>query len=125
MEYNPVSNSNNHQVNGSCYNEYESVEFDAGNEKLNHGDGDQDEDGGSNYQFALHSHVNSSKEEWSESGCVQNFGDIYEKIEGRKRRRMMELEKMRKDFERELELQKKQNLQRVQAKLTKIRLRDD
>ncbi|GJR04532.1 hypothetical protein Tco_0527516, partial [Tanacetum coccineum] len=38
---------------------------------------------------------------------VQNFGEIYEKIEGRKRQQIMELEKMRMDFHRELELQKK------------------
>ncbi|KAJ0524485.1 putative transcription factor Trihelix family [Helianthus annuus] len=56
---------------------------------------------------------------------VQNFGEIYEKIEGRKRQQMLELEKMRMDFQRELELQKKQILERAQAEIAKIREGDD
>lgn len=56
---------------------------------------------------------------------VQNFGEIYEKIEGRKRQQMMELEQMRQDFQRELELQKKQILERAQAEIAKIREGDD
>ncbi|XP_071729496.1 trihelix transcription factor ENAP2 [Rutidosis leptorrhynchoides] len=56
---------------------------------------------------------------------VQNFGEIYEKIEGRKRQQMMELEKIRMDFQRELELQKKQILERAQAEIAKIREGDD
>ncbi|KAI7753207.1 hypothetical protein M8C21_012338 [Ambrosia artemisiifolia] len=56
---------------------------------------------------------------------VQNFGEIYEKIEGRKRQQMLELEKMRMDFQREMELQKKQILDRAQAEIAKIREGDD
>ncbi|KAD4180432.1 hypothetical protein R6Q59_023418 [Mikania micrantha] len=56
---------------------------------------------------------------------VQNFGEIYEKIECRKRQQTLELEKMRMDFQRELELQKKQILERAQAEITKIREGDD
>lgn len=56
---------------------------------------------------------------------VQNFGEIYEKIEGRKRQQMMDLEKMRMDFQRELELQKKQILERAQEEIAKIREGDD
>ncbi|KAF5812656.1 putative transcription factor Trihelix family [Helianthus annuus] len=56
---------------------------------------------------------------------VQNFGEIYEKIEGRKRQQTMELEKMRMDFQRELEIQKKQILERAQAEIAKIREGDD
>ncbi|KDP33648.1 hypothetical protein JCGZ_07219 [Jatropha curcas] len=52
---------------------------------------------------------------------VQKFGEIYEKIESSKREQMMELEKMRVDFQRELELQKKQILERAQAEIAKIR----
>ncbi|GKD90581.1 hypothetical protein Tco_1366088 [Tanacetum coccineum] len=52
---------------------------------------------------------------------VQNFGEIYEKIERRKRQQIMELEKMRMDFHRELELQKKVILERAQANIAKIR----
>ncbi|KAI3670998.1 hypothetical protein L1987_87644 [Smallanthus sonchifolius] len=56
---------------------------------------------------------------------VQNFGEVYEKIEGRKRQQMLELEKMRMDFQKELELQKKQILERAQAEIAKIREGDD
>lgn len=56
---------------------------------------------------------------------IQKFGQIYEKIESGKRRQMMELEKMRKDFHRELELQKKQIVERAQAEIAKIRERED
>ncbi|CAJ2636870.1 unnamed protein product [Trifolium pratense] len=51
---------------------------------------------------------------------IQKFGKIYEKIENTKRQQMMELEKMRLDFNRELELQKKQILERAQAEISKI-----
>lgn len=52
---------------------------------------------------------------------IQRFGEIYEKIESSKRRQMMELEKMRRDFQRDLELQKKQIVERAQAEIAKIR----
>lgn len=52
---------------------------------------------------------------------VQKFGEIYEKIESSKRQQMMELEKMRMDFQRELELQKKQILDKAHAEIAKIR----
>ncbi|OAY27331.1 trihelix transcription factor ASIL2 [Manihot esculenta] len=56
---------------------------------------------------------------------VQKFGEIYEKIESSKREQMMELERMRVEFQRELELQKKQILERAQAEIAKIREGDD
>ncbi|XP_061366481.1 trihelix transcription factor ENAP1 [Gastrolobium bilobum] len=56
---------------------------------------------------------------------IQKFGKIYEKIENSKRQQMMELEKMRLDFNRELELQKKQILERAQAEITKIQEGDE
>lgn len=56
---------------------------------------------------------------------IQKFGQIYEKIENSKRKQMMELEKMRRDFQRELELQKKQIVDRAQAEIAKIRDSDD
>ncbi|KAM7512803.1 hypothetical protein LguiB_011678 [Lonicera macranthoides] len=52
---------------------------------------------------------------------IQKFGEIYEKIEDNKRQQMMELEKMRMDFHRDLELQKSQILERAQAEIAKIR----
>ena len=56
---------------------------------------------------------------------IQKFGKIYEKIENSKRQQMMELEKMRLDFNRELELQKKQILERAQAEIAKIQEVDE
>ncbi|KAF7813815.1 trihelix transcription factor ASIL2 [Senna tora] len=56
---------------------------------------------------------------------IQKFGKIYEKIENSKRRQMMELEKMRLDFNRELELQKKQILERAQAEIANLQEGDE
>uniref|UniRef100_A0A5B7C084 Putative trihelix transcription factor ASIL1 n=1 Tax=Davidia involucrata TaxID=16924 RepID=A0A5B7C084_DAVIN len=56
---------------------------------------------------------------------IQKFGEIYEKIENNKRQQMMELEKMRTDFQRELEVQKKQILERAQVEIAKIQEGDD
>ncbi|TXG61368.1 hypothetical protein EZV62_012731 [Acer yangbiense] len=56
---------------------------------------------------------------------VTKFGEIYEKIESSKREQMMELERMRVDFHRELELQKKEMLERTQVEIAKIREGDD
>ncbi|XP_059634976.1 trihelix transcription factor ENAP1 [Cornus florida] len=56
---------------------------------------------------------------------IQKFGEIYEKIENSKRQQMMELEKMRMDFQRDLEVQKKQILERAQAEIAKIQQEDD
>ncbi|XP_057447112.1 trihelix transcription factor ASIL2 [Lotus japonicus] len=56
---------------------------------------------------------------------IQKFGKIYEKIENTKRQQMMELEKMRLDFNRELELQKKQILERAEAEIAKMQEVDE
>ncbi|CAK7334918.1 unnamed protein product [Dovyalis caffra] len=56
---------------------------------------------------------------------VQKFGEIYGKIESSKREQMMELERMRIEFQRDLELQKKQILERAQVEIAKIREEDD
>lgn len=53
--------------------------------------------------------------------CIQKFSNIYEKTENSKRQQMLELEKMRMDFHRDLELQKRQILERAQAEIVKIR----
>ncbi|KAG6669367.1 hypothetical protein I3843_01G231300 [Carya illinoinensis] len=51
---------------------------------------------------------------------INKFSEIYEKIENSKRQQMVELEKMRMDFHREMEMQKTQILERVQAEIAKI-----
>ncbi|CAN1331212.1 Trihelix transcription factor ENAP1 [Linum perenne] len=56
---------------------------------------------------------------------VHKFGEIYEKIESSKRDQMLELERMRVEFQRELELQKKQILERAQSEISKIKDDDD
>ncbi|MQL89486.1 hypothetical protein Taro_022063 [Colocasia esculenta] len=55
------------------------------------------------------------------ANSIQKFGEIYEKIESSKRQHMAELERMRKDFHRDLEIQKRQILERAQAEIAKIR----
>ncbi|GER52430.1 sequence-specific DNA binding transcription factors [Striga asiatica] len=56
----------------------------------------------------------------------RKFSDIYEKIERGKRQQMAELERMRMDFHRDLELQKREILERAQAEIARIRQgRDD
>ncbi|XWS16371.1 hypothetical protein CRYUN_Cryun34aG0081300 [Craigia yunnanensis] len=56
---------------------------------------------------------------------IQKFSDIYEKTENSKRQQMLELEKMRMDFHRELEMQKRQIMERAQAEIAKIQQGDD
>ncbi|KAM7275619.1 hypothetical protein ACFE04_017485 [Oxalis oulophora] len=52
---------------------------------------------------------------------VQRFGRIYEKIETSKSEQMRELERLRADFSRDLEIQKKQIMEKAQAEIDKIR----
>ncbi|MFS7909653.1 putative transcription factor MYB family [Helianthus anomalus] len=55
---------------------------------------------------------------------INRFSDIYEKIENGKRKQMMELEKMRMDFYKDLELQKQKILDRARDEIAKIRQGD-
>ncbi|MCE3050748.1 hypothetical protein HAX54_047990 [Datura stramonium] len=52
---------------------------------------------------------------------IHKFSEIYVKIENSKRQQMLELEKMRMDFHRELELQKRQIVERAHAEIARIR----
>ncbi|KAL5156578.1 Trihelix transcription factor ASIL2 [Glycine soja] len=56
---------------------------------------------------------------------IQKFSKIYEKIENSKRQQMVELEKMRKDFHKELERQKRQILENLQCEISKLEQRND
>ncbi|KAL6519108.1 hypothetical protein OROGR_018428 [Orobanche gracilis] len=56
---------------------------------------------------------------------IQKFRERYEKIEESKRKQMVELETMRRDFQRELEFQKRQIVELAQAEIAKIREMDD
>ncbi|OWM89918.1 trihelix transcription factor ASIL2-like [Punica granatum] len=52
---------------------------------------------------------------------IERFGKLYERIESDKREQMMELRKMRADFDRELELQKEEILEKASAEIAKLR----
>ncbi|KAK8551217.1 hypothetical protein V6N13_119695 [Hibiscus sabdariffa] len=56
---------------------------------------------------------------------IHKFSDIYEKIENIKRQQMLELEKMRMDFHREMEMQKRQIMESAQAEIAKIQQGDE
>ncbi|KAE8718791.1 Sulfate transporter 3,5 isoform 1 [Hibiscus syriacus] len=59
------------------------------------------------------------------ANSVLRFGKIYDKIESSKREHMKELEKMKMDFQKDLEVQKKQILERAQAEISKLKEEDD
>ncbi|CAH8381625.1 unnamed protein product [Eruca vesicaria subsp. sativa] len=52
---------------------------------------------------------------------VERFGKVYEKMEKSKKEQMKELEKMRGDFQRDLEFQKKQIVERAQTEIARLR----
>lgn len=52
---------------------------------------------------------------------VEKFGKIYEKMEKSKKEQMKVLEKMRADFQKDLELQKKQIVDRAQTEIARLR----
>uniref|UniRef100_A0A1J3H062 Trihelix transcription factor ASIL1 n=1 Tax=Noccaea caerulescens TaxID=107243 RepID=A0A1J3H062_NOCCA len=52
---------------------------------------------------------------------VERFGKVYEKMEKSKKEQMKELEKMRADFQKDLELQKKQIVERAQTEIARFR----
>lgn len=56
---------------------------------------------------------------------IHKFSEIYTKIEDSKRQQMVELEKMRMDFHRDLDFEKRQILERAQAEIRKIGQGDD
>lgn len=56
---------------------------------------------------------------------VERFGKVYEKMEKSKKEQMKELEKMRGEFQRDLELQKKQIVERAQTEIARLREEDE
>lgn len=52
---------------------------------------------------------------------IDKFGEIYEKVENGKRKQMVELENMRMDFERDVEMQKRGILERAEEEIARIR----
>eukprot|EP00252_Welwitschia_mirabilis_P012056 TRINITY_DN26826_c0_g1_i1.p1 TRINITY_DN26826_c0_g1~~TRINITY_DN26826_c0_g1_i1.p1 ORF type:complete len:410 (+),score=90.11 TRINITY_DN26826_c0_g1_i1:148-1377(+) len=54
------------------------------------------------------------------SDSIRRFGEIYEKIENSKRQQMLELERMRKEFDRELKARKREIFEQTQMELDKI-----
>ncbi|XP_057768105.1 trihelix transcription factor ASIL2-like [Salvia miltiorrhiza] len=89
-------------------------------------DEDNEEDGGDDDEEDLSGdNVVDDESARMLADSIQKFGEVYEKIEESKRRQMVELETMRQDFQRDLELQKKQIVERAQAEIAKIRELDD
>nr|ABR18326.1 unknown [Picea sitchensis] len=56
---------------------------------------------------------------------IHRFGEIYERIENSKKQQMLDLEKMRMEFDRDLEMQKRRILEQTQIELAKIRQGSD
>lgn len=56
---------------------------------------------------------------------IHKFSKIYEKIEHNKSQQMVELEKMRMDFHKDLETQRRQILERLQSEISKLEQTDD
>ncbi|XP_062090745.1 trihelix transcription factor ENAP1 [Humulus lupulus] len=91
------------------------MESEASEEETEDGNGGRDWDKGSSSSSSFRVLTDS----------IHKFDEIYGKIESSKRHQMMELEKMRKDFSKELELQKKQIMERTEAEIAKIREEED
>lgn len=53
--------------------------------------------------------------------AIKRFGEIYEKVENAKQQQLLELEKTRMEFTRDLELQKMQLLMHTQMELAKVK----
>ncbi|GAB2268225.1 hypothetical protein Dimus_003203, partial [Dionaea muscipula] len=68
---------------------------------------------------------NDDYELYKMSDSIKRVEEIYEKIETTKRQHMMELEKMRMEFQQDLELQKKEMIERTRAEIAKILEADD
>ncbi|XP_057468370.1 trihelix transcription factor ENAP1-like [Actinidia eriantha] len=98
---------------------------DSPGESESYEDDDEDSDGLPPKRRGIGGEENDGSSFGLLADSIQKFGEIYEKIESSKRQQMMELEKMRMDFQRELEVQKKQILERAQAEIAKIRQGDD
>ncbi|KAI3786061.1 hypothetical protein L1987_45188 [Smallanthus sonchifolius] len=108
---NPSVNLNN--TNGT----YE-TRGSSGNSDYHENDDDDDDDDDSDLLPPKKSKPKASFKLLADS--INKFSEIYEKIENNKIQLMIELEKMRMDFHRDLELQKRQLLDRAQAEITKV-----
>ncbi|KAF6172871.1 hypothetical protein GIB67_035425 [Kingdonia uniflora] len=97
-----------------------------GNSESSEGDGDGDQSDGLPPKKSRPQENGGDK---SSVRCltdsIEKFGQIYEKIENKKRDQMVELEKMRMEFYRDLEIKKRQIMERAHAELAKIRRGDD
>lgn len=89
------------------------------------GESEVDEDVDEDKNGGLRRSLNNEASMMMLADSVQRFGRIYEKIESSKREHMKELVKMRVDFQRELELQKKQILDRAQLEIARISKEED
>ncbi|XP_057536700.1 trihelix transcription factor ENAP2-like [Amaranthus tricolor] len=93
-----------------------------GNSEFELGEGDEGEDEEDDEEVN-EEEANESYRMLSES--IKRVGDIYEKIEDSKKVHMMELERMRLEFQKELEEQKKEMMDRTKTEIAKSKEKGD
>ncbi|KAG7626439.1 putative transcription factor Trihelix family [Arabidopsis thaliana] len=84
------------------------------------GDSEEEEDEDDEVEYERKK-VNDAASYKMLADSVEKFGKVYEKMEKSKKEQMKELEKMRADFQRDLELQKKQIVDRAQSEIARLR----
>nr|BAD95120.1 hypothetical protein [Arabidopsis thaliana] len=84
------------------------------------GDSEEEEDEDDEVEYERKK-VNDAASYKMLADSVERFGKVYEKMEKSKKEQMKELEKMRADFQRDLELQKKQIVDRAQSEIARLR----
>nr|XP_043610092.1 trihelix transcription factor ASIL2-like [Erigeron canadensis] len=121
LNLNPVKhNTNLNSANGPIDARVGSVKSDS--LEGEHDDDDDDDGSDSDLLPPKKSEPGGSFKMLADS--INKFSEIYEKIEKSKIQQMIELEKMRMDFLKDLELQKRQILDRAQAEMTKVQQGD-
>ncbi|XP_071711789.1 trihelix transcription factor ENAP1-like [Rutidosis leptorrhynchoides] len=108
----------NPSVNPNRTNGVDETRGISGNSDSLEGDNDSDMLPPKKLKSRTDEHVGGSFKMLAES--INKFSDIYEKIENSKIQQMIELEKMRMEFHKDLELQKRQILERAQAEIAKV-----
>ncbi|KAL5729323.1 hypothetical protein ACHQM5_002294 [Ranunculus cassubicifolius] len=97
----------------NCSNGFDEMKDSPENSESWDGEGRSKEDGDEASSFRLL------------ADSINKFGEIYQKIEESKRQQMHDLEKMRMEFQRDLELQRRQMLERAQAEMEKMQQHEE
>lgn len=97
---------------------------DTGSENDDDEDDDEDDDGlppPTNINGTSNNKVGTGSSLKILADSIKKVGEVYERIENKKREQMMEIEKMRKEFLSELEMQKRHILERAQVEIASMR----